>query len=99
MSTLSRRQALQPLARIAGAASIAEFAAAPPSKVLLPADADAYAFAAAAPRAFTLQPQARRADLPTGQENAAIFRLGRAFLTQFFAPALSVSIVRDSKFV
>jgi CubicO group peptidase (beta-lactamase class C family) len=40
-----------------------------------------------------------RGDLPTGQENAAIFRIGRAFMEQFFAPALSVSIVRNSKFV
>jgi len=34
---------------------------------------------------------------PTGEESAAIFRLGCAFLAQFFDPALSVSIVRDLK--
>ena len=40
-----------------------------------------------------------RAGLPTGAENAAMFRIGRNFMDQFFAPALSVAIVRDSKFV
>ena len=44
-------------------------------------------------------PQVRRADLPTGEEIGAMFRLGRDFLGRFFAPALSVAIVRDSKFV
>lgn len=41
----------------------------------------------------------RRADIPTGGENAAMWRIGRNFMGQFFAPALSVAIVRDSKFV
>jgi CubicO group peptidase (beta-lactamase class C family) len=75
----------QALTRIALAAGTASFASlTSPFSALLDAAA---------------QPQGPRADLPTGQENAAIFRLGRAFMEQFFAPALSVSIVRDSKFV
>jgi CubicO group peptidase (beta-lactamase class C family) len=84
MPTLSRRQALQRIAQAAGAASVADLFTSP-AKFFL---------AAAAPA-----PQVRRTDLPSGEENAAMFRLGRAFLAQFFAPALSVSIVRDSKFV
>ncbi len=83
MSKLNRRQVLQRIAQTAGAASFANLFASPAS------------FLVAAQPA----PQARRPDLPTGEENAAMFRLGRAFLEQFFAPALSVSIVRDSKFV
>jgi CubicO group peptidase (beta-lactamase class C family) len=85
MSTFTRRQALARIASAAGAASFASLAS--PSKLLLAA--------AAQPRGA----QGPRADLPTGQENAAMFRLGRAFMGQFFAPALSVAIVRDSKFV
>ncbi|HEX4378580.1 MAG TPA: serine hydrolase domain-containing protein [Candidatus Acidoferrum sp.] len=89
MSKLSRRQAVRRIAQSTAAASIASLAS--PAKFL---------FATATPAAKPApQPQARRTDLPTGQENAAMFRLGRAFMTQFFAPALSVSIVRDSKFV
>jgi len=38
-------------------------------------------------------------DLPTGQENSEMWRLGRDFMNQFFAPALSVAIVRNSSFV
>src|SRR3984957_16214465 len=83
MSSLSRRQALTRIAQAAGAASFAS--------LLSPAN---FLFAAAAGA-----PQARRNDLPTGEENAAMFRIGRNFLGQFFAPALSVAIVRDSKFV
>src|ERR1700722_5441327 len=37
-------------------------------------------------------PQARRNDLPNGEENASMFRIGRNFLGQFFAPDLSVAI-------
>jgi CubicO group peptidase (beta-lactamase class C family) len=87
MPNLSRRQALTRIAQAAGAASFASLIA--PANFLFAADA-------AAPQPA---PQARRADLPTGEENAAIFRIGRNFLGQFFAPALSVSIVRNSAFV
>src|SRR5580704_10422685 len=73
----------QALTRIAQAAGAASFASLIPPAKLL----------------FAAAPQARRADLPTGEENAAIFRIGRNFLGQFFAPALSVSIVRNSAFV
>jgi CubicO group peptidase (beta-lactamase class C family) len=73
----------QALQRIAQAAGIASFAGLVSPAKLL----------------LAANPQGPRADLPTGQENAAMFRLGRAFMAQFFAPALSVAIVRDSKFV
>ncbi|HXM16366.1 MAG TPA: serine hydrolase domain-containing protein, partial [Candidatus Eremiobacteraceae bacterium] len=74
----------QALTRIAQATGAASFAS-----LISPAN---FLFAAAAP-------QARRNDLPTGEENAAMFRIGCNFLGQFFAPALSVAMVRDSKFV
>ena len=83
MSSLSRRQALTRIAQAAGAASLASLLS--PANLLFAAAAGA--------------PQARRNDLPTGEENASMFRIGRNFLGQFFAPALSVAIVRDSKFV
>jgi CubicO group peptidase (beta-lactamase class C family) len=85
VSNLSRRQVLTRIAQAASAASFASFGS--PARVLFAANTTVVA------------PQSRRADLPTGEENAAIFRIGRNFLAQFFAPALSVSIVRDSKFV
>jgi CubicO group peptidase (beta-lactamase class C family) len=37
--------------------------------------------------------------LPTGAEHMAMAGIGRGFMEQFFAPALSVAIVRNSKFV
>jgi len=38
-------------------------------------------------------------ELPTGAQHVAMANLGRDFMQQFFAPALSVAIVRDSRFV
>lgn len=38
-------------------------------------------------------------ELPTGQQHVQMANLGRDFRQQFFAPALSVAIVRDSRFV
>src|ERR1700759_1765692 len=84
--SLNRREALQRIAQVAGAASLANLFASPAK----------FFFAAAAAEPT---PQARRTDLPTGEENAAMFRLGRGFLEKFFAPALSISIVRNSAFV
>jgi CubicO group peptidase (beta-lactamase class C family) len=48
--------------------------------------------------AFALpDPQGRL--YPTGPEHRQMAELGQQFMKQFFAPALSVSIVRDGKFV
>ncbi len=38
-------------------------------------------------------------ELPTGAEHVAMANLGRQFMQQFFAPALSVAIVRNGRFV
>jgi hypothetical protein len=38
-------------------------------------------------------------DLPAGAELQAMAQIGRAFKEKFFAPGLSVAIVRDSTFV
>jgi CubicO group peptidase (beta-lactamase class C family) len=38
-------------------------------------------------------------DMPTGPEHVAMARIGLAFKEQFFAPALSVAMVRNSRFV
>jgi hypothetical protein len=67
--SLNRRQALQRIAQAAGAASITSLFA-----------SLAKFFLAAAQVAHEPAPQARRPDLPTGEENAAMFRLDRAFI-------------------
>jgi CubicO group peptidase (beta-lactamase class C family) len=38
-------------------------------------------------------------ELPTGAEHVAMANIGKNFMQQFFAPALSVAIVRDGRFV
>ncbi len=38
-------------------------------------------------------------ELPTGAEHVAMANIGKKFMEQFFAPALSVAIVRDGRFV
>jgi CubicO group peptidase (beta-lactamase class C family) len=38
-------------------------------------------------------------DMPTGPEHVAMARIGLAFKEQFFAPALSVAMIRNSRFV
>ncbi|MBV9886998.1 MAG: beta-lactamase family protein, partial [Acidobacteria bacterium] len=43
--------------------------------------------------------RARRADLPTAEEDAAMSRVAHNFMSRFSIPALSVAIIRDSKFV
>jgi CubicO group peptidase (beta-lactamase class C family) len=48
--------------------------------------------------AFAASPQ-ERVIRPNGQEHAEMRRQGLAFMSQFFAPALSVAIVRQSAFV
>jgi CubicO group peptidase (beta-lactamase class C family) len=47
---------------------------------------------------FSLPPQGGN-DRPTGGEQAAMAAIGRGFMQTFFAPALSVAIVRNSRFV
>ncbi len=44
-------------------------------------------------------PQSRRADPLTAEEDAAMSRVARNFMGRFSIPALSVAIIRDSKFI
>ena len=54
---------------------------------------------AVAPRLSLLGDPVPQRERPTGEEHQEMAAVGRKFMDQFFAPALSVAIVRDGGFV
>jgi CubicO group peptidase (beta-lactamase class C family) len=52
-----------------------------------------------APRLPAFAAPAPQRQLPTGPEHRKMAQLGQQFMQQFFAPALSVAIVRNGRFV